>query len=246
MIRPGDESASILERIARFRAVDAEIPPIWQAKRELAAAVRGLVGCICATGAGEEDLYAAATALRAIAARFAAKPVMSDQPGVVEMALSDNETVSGMENFHDRSPVIGRSNPIAPPLQFVPDLERGLVTGTGCFGNAYEGAPGCVHGGFVAAALDELLGMACIFSGNPGMTGTLEIRYRSPTPARQELRLEGRLDRVDGRRLYTSGALWAGDVCCAEATGIFISIDRRKFELLNEERRRRSQNEAEE
>ena len=89
------------------------------------------------------------------------------------------------------------------------------------------------------AAFDELLGMACIFSGNPGMTGTLEIRYRSPTPVRTELYFEGRLDRVEGRRIYTSGSVSSGDVCCAEATGIFVSIDRQKFEDLNDARRRR-------
>jgi acyl-coenzyme A thioesterase PaaI-like protein len=229
----GDERSLILERIAQFRSEDADVPPIWQAKRELATSVRALLDCICVTDAAESELRDAAAEVRGMAERFVKEPFMTDPLGIAEMALS------GMETFHDRSPLVGRSNPIAPPLDLAPDAESGLVKGTGFFGNAYEGAPGCVHGGFLAAAFDELLGMACIFSGNPGMTGTLEIRYRSPTPVRTELRFEGRLDRVEGRRIYTSGAVYSGDVCCAESTGIFVSIDRKKFEDLNQSRRER-------
>ena len=231
--------SAILERIARFRTLDVDVPPVWQAKRDLAASVRELLDCICATDAGEADLLDASDAIREMAERFKKSPRMTDPPGVAETALAAGGTFSGIETFHDRSPVVGRSNPIAPPLHLAPDAETGLVTGTGFFGNAYEGAPGCVHGGFLAAAFDELLGMACIFSGNPGMTGTLEIRYRSPTPVRTELRFEGRLDRVEGRRILTSGGVWSGEVLCAESTGVFVSIDVGKFQELDEQRRRR-------
>lgn len=237
---PGEDESAILERIAQFRSEDVDVPPIWHAKRELASSVRALLDCLCVTDAAERDIRRAATEIRGMAEHFADEPRMTNPAGIAEMALS------GMETFHDRSPLVGRSNPIAPPLEFVPDGEFGLVRGTGFFGNAYEGAPGCVHGGFLAAAFDELLGMATIFSGNPGMTGTLEIKYRSPTPIRKELRFEGRFDRIEGRRIYTSGSVYSDDVLCAESTGIFVSIDREKFEELAEKRRERLEPLAEE
>ncbi len=56
------------------------------------------------------------------------------------------------------------------------------VIGHANFGVAYEGPPGYVHGGIIAAAFDEVLGMAQSLTGNPGMTGTLSIRYRRPDP----------------------------------------------------------------
>jgi acyl-coenzyme A thioesterase PaaI-like protein len=77
----------------------------------------------------------------------------------------------------------------------------------------------------VAAAFDEVLGMAQSIGGKPGMTGTLTVRYRSPTPLHTDVRFEGRLDRESGRKLFTSGRLWAGDTLCAEAEGLFISVD---------------------
>ncbi len=230
-----DTTKEILERVARFRADTLEAPGTWPAKRKLAGAVRALLDCICASDASESELLTSAEEIRGMAQRFAAQPKMTDPPGVAEMALS------GMATFHDRSPVVGLSNPLAPPLDLAPDPERGLVGGTGIFGTAYEGAPGCVHGGYLAAAFDELLGMACIFSGNPGMTGEITIRYRRPTPIRTELRFEGRLDRVEGRKIFTSGEVYAGDVQTAQSSGLFISITREKFEALNEERRAREE-----
>ena len=232
-VEPEYSVAALSERIRAARRGAEEIPPQWQAKRVLAASLRQLLDCLSATDAPEEDLRASAREISAMAARYAKKPIMKDPPGVAEVALS------GMETFHDRSPVVGQSNPIAPPLDFFPDPETQSVKGRGYFGHAYEGAPGCVHGGFIAAAFDELLGMACIFSGNPGMTGKLEVQYRSPTPVCSDLRFEGRFVRSEGRKIYTSAELYYGERLCAEATGLFISIERTMFETLNADRRDR-------
>ncbi len=230
------KSDSILDRIAEHRSLLEEAPGTWPAKRRLAAAVRELTDCICATDANEDELLAAAQQIEAQAHRFAAQPRMVNPPGVAEMALA-----GGMEIFHDRSPLMGLSNPMAPPLELEPDMEAGEIRGGVDFGNAYEGAPGCVHGGFLAAALDEALGMACIFSDSPGMTGELTIRYLKPTPTKTPLRVEARLDRIERRKIYTSGEILAGDVVTVRATGIFISIAREKFEELREAQQRRGE-----
>ena len=68
-----------------------------------------------------------------------------------------------------------------------------------------------MHGGVVAAMFDEVLGMTQSLSGQPGMTGTLRIRYRRPTPLHRELRFEGTLDRVDGRKIFTTARCLDGD-----------------------------------
>lgn len=228
------ETNSILQRIAEHRALIGEAPGTWPAKRRLAAAIRELMDCICATDANEEELLAAAEQIEAGARRFAAQPRMVNPPGVAEMALA-----GGMEIFHDRSPLMGLSNPIAPPLELEPDAEAGEIRGTVDFGNAYEGAPGCVHGGFLAAALDEALGMACIFSDSPGMTGEITIRYLKPTPTKTPLRIEARLDRIEQRKIYTSGEISVGGAVTVRATGLFISISREKFSELREAQERR-------
>ena len=100
----------------------------------------------------------------------------------------------------------------------------------------YEGPPGCVHGGFIAAGFDEMLGFAQSLSGQPGMTGRLLVSYRSPTPLHQPVRYEGRVDRVEGRKIFTVATLHHGDTLCAEAEGLFISMKPEVFQRLMRDR----------
>ena len=96
--------------------------------------------------------------------------------------------------FFDHSPMLGRANPLAPPIQLW--VEGDVLRGRATFGSAYEGPPGCVHGGYVAAAFDEVLGSTQSLAGRPGMTARLTVNYRSPTPLHTELQLR----RPGGRR----------------------------------------------
>ena len=78
-------------------------------------------------------------------------------------------------------------------------------------------------------------------SGNPGMTGRLTVSYRSPTPLHAELHLVGEITEVDGRKIFTEGRLYATDAdgaerLCAEAEGLFISIDFGRFADLKAQR----------
>ena len=106
------------------------------------------------------------------------------------------------------------------------------------FGSAYEGPPGAVHGGFVAAAFDEVLGFVQSLSSNPGFTGTLTVKYRSPAPLHTELRLSAEIIRFETRKIFTEARMHAGDLLCAEAEAIFITARPGKIEDLREARRK--------
>jgi acyl-coenzyme A thioesterase PaaI-like protein len=137
---------------------------------------------------------------------------------------------AGPPNGHaEYSPLIGRANPIAPLMTFTIDPPR--VRAEVTFGSAYEGPPGSVHGGLVAAAFDEVMGAAQAITGSPGMTGSLTINYRSPTPLHESLVYEAWTDRIEGRKIFVDATLHAGERLCAEATGLFISVD---FSKLSE------------
>ena len=100
------------------------------------------------------------------------------------------------------------------------------------------GPPGCVHGGFIAAAFDEVLGLAQGMSGRPGMTARLTVQYRSPSPLLQALHFVGDIDHVDGRKIFTKGELRvaADGRLCAEAEGLFISMNPEIFQRLMNDR----------
>ena len=103
------------------------------------------------------------------------------------------------------NPVFGKSNPLAPPFNiwFDGDKAYGQVR----MDWQYEGPPNSVHGGFVAALFDQFLGVAQKMTKQPGFTGTLNIRYLVPTPIDTDLRLEGWVEKIEGR----TGGLVIGD-----------------------------------
>jgi acyl-coenzyme A thioesterase PaaI-like protein len=127
----------------------------------------------------------------------------------------------------DWLPVGGASNPLAPPVTF--RIEEGAVVGEVSYGPAYEGPPGCVHGGMLAAAFDEVLGIAQALSGQFGMTGTLSVRYLRPTPLLVPVRFEGRFERMERRKIFTVGHAEVGGEVTATAEGVFIALDADRF-----------------
>jgi len=218
-----ENSSSWAERMAELR--QTEVTPERAEMWRIATAAREVIDRLVATRAPIEALEVAARHLEAAAAELDGYPSGRQYEGFAESANAGDTHA-----FFDHSPIIGAANPIAPPLKLVSLDDR--VEGTVRFGAAYEGPPGHVHGGHVAAAFDEVLGMAQSLGGRPGMTATLTVRYRKPTPLHTELRFEGTLDRVDGRKLFTSGRCYAGDMLTAEAEGLFISVDPEKFAKL--------------
>ena len=196
-----------------------------EARRRLAAATRLVIERMVASGAPADMLDQAADGMEAFAETLAGYPYGRTYEGYAEPANAPKPN-----EFFDHSPLSGKANPLAAPV--MARIVGDKVVGTARFGGAYEGPPGCVHGGFVAAVHDEILGLANSMGNRPGMTGTLTVVYRSPTPLYTELRMEATLDRVDGRKQYCSSSIWAGDTLCSEAEGIFVSIDFGKFKAL--------------
>jgi acyl-coenzyme A thioesterase PaaI-like protein len=226
------EGAGEEKRVTHWNASEMEASGAWAEKRRLAAAMRVVIERLMTSDAPEGELRAAADALERYAERLATHPRADRYFGFAESANAGNVLA-----FFDQSPIIGRANPIAPPV--VMRAEGGRVLGTARFGSAYEGPPGCVHGGYVAAAFDEVLGYAETFSGAPGMTGTLNVVYRSPTPLHDEVVFRAKIEKIEGRKIYVHGTLHAGERLCAESDAIFVSMRPGRYLELMEERRKR-------
>lgn len=226
------------ERMFRdFHKRDAAKSEVDVARDQLADAVREFHDLAVRGAADVEHLRDAATKIRSIAAHLNDN-VTVESYGALGGLTEHLEGAVGRTSFLDRSPISGSMNPIAAPMKMsiqYADPDRGVeaaVTGRVTFGLAYEGPPGCVHGGFVAAAFDEVLGQTQSLTGEPGMTGELVVRYKAPTPLHVELVITGRVVRVDGRKIYTHATLMAGDTLCAESEGLFISMNKEVFARL--------------
>lgn len=220
------DDADAKKGFAWFMAASREATGAWAERRRLAAAMRRVIELLVTSDAPEDELRTATAALERYANQLASHPRRKLPAGFHEVANAGDVSA-----FFDMSPLIGLSNPMSPPITL--SVVEGRVRGSARFGAAYEGPPGHVHGGFVAAAFDEVLGYAQSLSGNPGMTGTLTIRYRRPTPLHTELRFDAGVDRIEGRKIFAKGQLFAGDVLTAEAEGIFISVDLTRLRALS-------------
>ena len=86
-------------------------------------------------------------------------------------------------------------------------------------------APTCVHGGIIAALFDEVMGAANLLGEHPGMTGTLTVRYRRPTPLLAPLGIVARFTGSERRKVFTWAGLYHDGALTAEAEGIFITME---------------------
>jgi acyl-coenzyme A thioesterase PaaI-like protein len=71
----------------------------------------------------------------------------------------------------------------------------------------YNGYPGVVHGGIIAAILDEVVGRVAMI-GDPDhfmMTAKMELRYRRPVPVATPLVFVGKKGKMKGRIAQATG-----------------------------------------
>lgn len=197
----------------RWFPQDPPPSPRRSRKHALADDVRALIADVLyldVESASEEELALAEASLAD------ARKAMSSLPDIRAAGLF----VGDDSSLFERSPLSGRSNALAAPLVFA--FDGVLTRAHGTYGEAYEGPPGLVHGGYVISAFDDLLGVAQAASGIAGLTGTLSVRLHSGTPLHQRIDYEAGVSEVSGRKITAWGRSSCAGALCAEATGIFI------------------------
>ena len=201
---------------ARERWFPQDPPPSAKRLRKhaLADQLRGLIADLVmldVENADDSELDAVEEAFAQADKAFRAMPDVRH----TGLHFSANES-----SLFERSPLSGRGNAMAAPLvlEFVGDKTYGHAT----YGEAFEGPPGLVHGGYVISAFDDLLGVAQAASGIAGFTGTLSVKLLGGTPLHREIRYEAGVTERSGRKIIAYGRSYLGDQLLAEATGIFI------------------------
>ena len=188
----------------------------------VAAAIRRINSMVVGQPLSDEALALAADELTATADTLSAVAETSKRP-----RRQPNRS-GHPSDFFPTSPMIGYANPIAPPVDVWAEAgENGQreIRGRVTFDYQYEGPPTCVHGGVIAALFDEFLGSANIIADKAGMTGTLTVRYRRPTPLLAPLDVVARFTGTERRKIFTWGGLYHDGELTAEAEGIFIEVN---------------------
>jgi acyl-coenzyme A thioesterase PaaI-like protein len=128
---------------------------------------------------------------------------------------------------YQRCFVCGQRNPFGLHLVF--RIDNNTIVAEFQPREEHQGFPGVIHGGIVAAVLDEALGRTSLLAKNPewSMTGRLEIRYRRYVPYGPLLRIRASLETERRRMVQASGKLTLADdenTLLAEADGTFLYL----------------------
>ena len=125
----------------------------------------------------------------------------------------------------------GPANPQGLHLVFTTDTTHPeAITATAHINltRMHEGPPGHIHGGIVAALLDEAMSKLNRPLNVLAMTRHMEIDYLRPAPLHQPLVLVGRHIRREGRKLFHHAEIQHPDgTVMARGKGLFIIVDER-------------------
>lgn len=128
--------------------------------------------------------------------------------------------------------VCGVSNPLGLNMKFYL-TNPGEITTEYTVPFDYQGYPGVVHGGIVAAMLDEVCSRAHMTGDPPRFmyTARLDIRYRKNVPIEQPLRIIGRIEKTKSRSATSKGSILnsEGEIL-AEAEALLINLPEEVFE----------------
>jgi acyl-coenzyme A thioesterase PaaI-like protein len=194
----------------------AELVERREAVADLGEALRDLTSRAIGTEVEIDVLRRVAERARSLAATLAERQRRPDELSRVD------DLRRGQRPFN---PVVGRGSPVAPPMRV--EIVDGTAIGTCTLDWRYEGPFTYAHGGVSALLLDQIMGYATAAAGHPGVTGRLQVRYRSAVPLGQPLRLEARLLDVLGVRAAVRGSISLAahpDTSLVEAEGSFLAL----------------------
>ncbi|MFN2581689.1 MAG: PaaI family thioesterase [Candidatus Dormibacteria bacterium] len=122
-----------------------------------------------------------------------------------------------------RNYVHGLRNRSGLQLQYELEGERIVTTWTP--NDDHVGFPGFVHGGLLAAVLDDTMGRFAALHRRFLVTARLEVRYRDAAPLGGPLRIEAWSTRMARRALHAAGHVVTPDGgVAADATATYLPL----------------------
>ena len=120
--------------------------------------------------------------------------------------------------------VCGRKNPKGLYMSFY-DNGANEVVSEYTVSDEFQGYPGVVHGGVVAAMLDEVVCRVAMIEDHHHfmMSVKLELKYRHPVPTGVNLRVVGQIKRLRGRLGKATGEVILPDGTMAVESALILA-----------------------
>jgi acyl-coenzyme A thioesterase PaaI-like protein len=107
--------------------------------------------------------------------------------------------------------VCGTRNPIGLHLKFDLDRENHRAKTSFVFRTEHQGWDRVVHGGIIAAVLDDVMAYAIMTTNNLAITTRLALTYRKEVKVGETVFLEGWIEKLTSRAAKTKGILYVLD-----------------------------------
>lgn len=198
-----------------------EATPEYLLRRRIGTALKEITERMIRADMPDSTLEEIAAQLEAVSARSGEYKRRS-QMRIYERLFARTATRQDVLDILDYEIFTGLSTPISPPMKLW--LDGDLVRGRANLGLTFQGPPGRVHGGVIAAMLDVLMAKTQDISKTMGVTGTLNIRYIKGTPINTDIDMEARILRIDGRKLFCEGRFFVNGEQTVHAEGVWIAM----------------------
>jgi uncharacterized protein (TIGR00369 family) len=103
----------------------------------------------------------------------------------------------------------------------------------------FSGFPGILHGGVQCALVDEVAFWAMFDKlKRIGVTSKVEMEFLSPVPTSSLLEIRGKIDKIQGRRVFVSVSILNedGEVCTRSRVTYYIPRKEILFKIMGKER----------
>jgi uncharacterized protein (TIGR00369 family) len=125
---------------------------------------------------------------------------------------------------NDGCVICGKDNPRGLRIEFSQTCD-GTMTAPWRPSSDLEGFRGVVHGGVIAAALDEAMSKAVASKGWPALTCELRVRFRRSVRAGESLRIRGWVVEKRKRQVLAEASLCREDGAeRAHASAVFLIV----------------------
>lgn len=115
-------------------------------------------------------------------------------------------------------------------IRFYKRTDAGTLGAKVIFGIGTEGAPGLVHGGSIAAAMEETMRFAAWASGHAVLTVRLATNFKQMMPLDSKAFIDTRVEVIDASKLRVEAHLVAENGApLADAECLFLVVPSAKF-----------------
>ena len=94
------------------------------------------------------------------------------------------------------------------------------------------GPPGHVHGGCLAAILDEMMGSTAWHFSLRVVAAKIEVEFLKMAPVKQNYQIRGRIIKIEGRKVFVQAELFGRKTLYAKSTGLFVQLSPEQIKSL--------------